>query len=235
MPSTITTLIDNYYPATIIGHCYALNDYSRIDDCWLLLRPQRLLPPSTIAPTVHRRLLAPSTIAGSIDDSCALHDYGSYRQLLPHRPLLPPSIDHCWPHRRSLPHPRLLPSTIVGHYYALDDYYPHRRLLTIAAPSTITAPHHNYCPIDHCSHHPSTITTPIGDYCHRPLLPPSMISPTIDDCWPLLRHRRLLPPSMISTTIDDCSLHRRLLPPSTIARFIHDYYPIGDYCPIDDC
>src|SRR5947207_15102664 len=79
-----STLIDNYYPTTIIGHCYALNDYSRIDDCWLLLHPQRLLPPSTITPTVHRRLLAPSTIAGSIDDSCALHDYGSYRQLLPH-------------------------------------------------------------------------------------------------------------------------------------------------------
>src|SRR5947207_15909192 len=64
-----------------------------------------------------------------------------------------------------------------------NDCCHHRRMLAIAAPSTITAPIDDYYPLDdYC---------PIND-CQR-LLPPSTIA--IDCC----RRQRLLPPPIITT------------------------------------
>ena len=193
-PSSLLSSSTITASSTSVRHYYALNDYYHHrqllpnedycpnDECW---RPQRLLPPSTISSTIvdychrrllpHRRVLAPSTITTPI------HDFSH--------------------HRRLLPSTIIAPSASVGHYSALNNYSPidecwpllrHRLLL---APSMIVdhcCALHDYGPIDHYSHHPSTITTPIGDYCHRRLLPPSMISPTIDDYC----------------LIDDCSHHR---------------------------
>jgi len=81
-----------------------------IDECWPLLRPQRLLPPSTI--TIPSTITAPSTIA----NDCCLH-----RRLLPTSTI---AIDccpiyECWPLLR--PKRLLPPSTIVGHCCALND------------------------------------------------------------------------------------------------------------------
>ena len=75
-----------------------------------------------------------------------------------------------------------------------NDCCHHRRMLIIAAPSTITAPIDDYYLLDdYC---------PIND-CQR-LLPLSTIA--IDCC----RRQRLLPPSTIAIHIDDCHRLPRL-------------------------
>src|SRR5947207_9412623 len=103
-------------------------------------------------------------------------------------------------------------STSVVHFYAPHDYWPHRRLLAIAAPSTITAPIDDYYPLDDYS--------PIDD-CQR-LLPPSTIA---IDCYP---HRRLPSIAPTSTIANDCCHYRRLpsnAAPSTITNDCSHFLP----------